>query len=648
VRHGTVVAVRASIMVKFGVLSSLLLVSLVPACDGPAQEELSSESSALSLPGSKFELDSSSNLVVDTAGNLDWASVEDIRRTDTASGANDNSFKGGSKEDDVCPPTETGSIPNNKSDLKTFGVYTEPGANPGDPGFLHMFWHRVQDPTGTTLMDFEFNQASAKCANGVNPVRSAGDLLIEYRLEQGGATATLKLREWTGTAWSAAADLTASGDAAGTINASAISAANADGLGAIDPRTFGEASVSLASIFQSDKCTTFGSAFVKSRSSDAFTSALKDFIAPIGVNITNCGKVVIRKKTEPAGSQDKFSFSHTLKTDPASSSSFQIGDGEASTITNVLFGNGYTVTEGSTAGYDLASIDCSASSGVTPVTNVAAGTVTFDIDSETDVVDCTYTNRAKGTLVVEKITSDGAGTFAFTSGQLGAFSLTTTAAGTGGKDSTTFADIAPGTYSVAEAVPAGWTLASATCSDGSNPASVKVDAGETVTCTFVNARVRGAVRIHKTRAHAAFGLGGTYPHPGVTFTVSSMGQASASVTTDANGDACVDGLLLSSFVGDYTVTETVPAGYAAAGATSKTVSIDAGGSCASGATTVSFHNLPLTNITVSVDSQVPGGSASTITCTPTGSATTGADGDGSLALTNLVAGTYTCTVVVKY
>ena len=44
----------------------------------------------------------------------------------------------------------------------------------------------------------------------------------------------------------------------------------------------------------------------------------------------------------------------------------------------------------------------------------------------------------------------------------------------------------PGTYSVSETVPAGWDLTSATCSDGSNPASINLAAGETVTCTFTN------------------------------------------------------------------------------------------------------------------------------------------------------------------
>lgn len=227
------------------------------------------------LPGSSFEIDEDANLRVDHPGLDDWASVVENRRDDEPSGRDDDSYKGGAKEDDPCPGTTTGSIPNNKSDLKAFGAYVEPG----DPGFLHLFWTRVQEPSGTTLMDFELNQSATDCGNGVNPVRTVGDLLIEYRIEQGGGQATIMVREWTGSAWGTAEDLTAVGAATGTINDSAIPAGESDGLGSLSPRTFGEASL-LDFILDPDRCVSFGSAFVKSRASDAFTSQLKDSSSP--------------------------------------------------------------------------------------------------------------------------------------------------------------------------------------------------------------------------------------------------------------------------------------------------------------------------------------------------------------------------------
>jgi hypothetical protein len=638
----------------------LLCASLFLGCgySEDAPEELTgstgstgSTESALSLPGSRFEIDSNANLVVDTPGNLDWANVADSKKSDLPTGQSDDSYGGGAKEDDPCPPVDTGNIPNNKSDLKSFGVYQEPGSGPGDPGYLHVFWTRVQDPTGTTLMEFEFNQASARCSNGVNPVRTQGDFLLEYRIEQGGATATLKLRTWNGAAWGAAADLTGA-TAVGDINDTAITAANSDGNGALAPRTFGEASIDLDFIFSSNRCVSFGSAFVKSRASDAFNSALKDFIAPTPVSISNCGRVVIRKQTDPDGlTAPLFPFTHTIQTiPPQAGTTFQLADNGLKEFTNARLGNGYTVTEAPTPGFTLASIDCGASSGVTPAVNLAAGTIKFDLDNPNDVVDCTYTNRGRGTIVIEKQTIDGSGTFGFTSPTLGAFGLTTTGPGAGGKASKTFADRAPGTYAVAEAAPAGWNLISATCSDGSSPGAISLSAGETVTCTFVNQRKRGAIQIVKTRKHAAAGAG-AHPHAGVMFAVSGGGLAAPiSVVTNANGIACVDGLLLSSLAGSYTVTEVVPAGYAVeSGLASKLVAVTTDASCSSGifADRISFSNVPLSTLTVAVDSIVPGGTASKISCTGLAMvATDPVTGDGSATLSAVRPGTYTCTIVV--
>src|SRR5918994_1832877 len=212
------------------VIGGLAVLSLVAV--GLGTVPASAGHSEASLPGSNFEIDVDANLKVDdSAPSIDWASVTETRRTDAATGTNDDSYAGGAKEDDSCPGTTTGSIPNNKSDLLSFGAYVEPEA--GGPGFLNLFWSRVNEPSGTTLMDFELNQSSTLCANGVNPVRTAGDLLIEYRIEQGGAIATLKVREWTGSAWGAAQDLSAVGAATGTINSTAIPLAESDGLGAL-------------------------------------------------------------------------------------------------------------------------------------------------------------------------------------------------------------------------------------------------------------------------------------------------------------------------------------------------------------------------------------------------------------------------------
>lgn len=645
---------------------ALVLTGVIAA--GPAQ----ASHPEVSLAGSNFEIDTNANLVVDDgAPSLDWAGVTENRKADLPTGSGDDSFGQGSKEDTPVPSVVDGSIPPNKSDLKNFGTYLETTAN--GTKFLHMFWHRVQDPSGTTNMDFEFNQSSTISANNVTPVRTAGDLLIQYDLSQGGTNPVLWVSSWITTGagnqcaasnavpcWSTRNNLTSAGNATGSINTTAISAGAADGLGAISARTFGEASVNFTALTGGlGTCVSFGSAYLKSRSSDSFSAAMKDFIAPAPTNISNCGSVTIRKETLPEENPNvtSFGFTKAFTTSPVVPNTFNLTDDGVKVIPGVLTGQAGTVSEDLPPdGWDLLSINCSASSaGANVTTDVATRTVSFNLASATDTVDCTFTNRPRGTIIIEKVTADGQGAFDFTSSSLtpAAFTLTTTAPGAAGKDSKTFAELTPGTYDAAETVPANWNLQSATCSDGSAVGAIAVSAGETVTCTFTNSREVGAIKIVKTRKHAATGSG-DYPHQGVTFTVTGGGLPPAGVqaVTDANGVACVPGLLVSAFAGDYTVTETVPTGYHLVGANGKTATVvESEGDCdpITPAATVSFKNMPLTNLTVSVDSQIDGGTASTIDCVPglpDPDTSTGANGDGSLTLNNLEPQTVTCTIVI--
>jgi hypothetical protein len=87
----------------------------------------------------------------------------------------------------------------------------------------------------------------------------------------------------------------------------------------------------------------------------------------------------------------------------------------------------------------------------------------------------------KGRIVVVKETQpEGVEqSFDFTSSYTGTFQLAD-------GESYTSPLLDPGTYSVTESLPACWLLSSATCDDASDPSSIQLDPGETVTCTFVN------------------------------------------------------------------------------------------------------------------------------------------------------------------
>jgi hypothetical protein len=394
-------------------------------------------------------------------------------------------------------------------------------------------------------MDFELNQSDVLSANGVTPVRTDGDLLVTYDLDKGGKVATMSFREWEGSKWGDAQNF--GSDAIGTINESDISAEA--GLGPYSPRTLGEASIRLSALFgDTTECKTFGSAYVKSRSSDSFTSAVKDFIAPVDIDLTNCGKVNIVKKDDAGAALAGAEF--TLYNDNAP---LGAPKGVEDTVT---------------------SLTC---------TTVADGK-------------CSITDVPFGNYIAHE--SD---------------------------------------------VPAGYDPAPD--QDFTLSGAVQV-----VTLTFVDPRQRGAIEVTKT-------YGDAVAQSGVKFTVSGNGITPVEVTTDASGKACVDGLLF----GDYSVTETVPTGFKAAGDNPKTVTVDNKASCSDASyvgETVSFVNTPLSQIAVGFRPEVAGATSATIECKKGSEVLSGVSLDGVLknstdtygeadGFGSLEPGTYVCTVVIS-
>lgn len=407
------------------------------------------------LSGSKFEIDNDANLRHDgpttppADATTDWADLADVQNNPNnlpaaqlpekraidlldkqSGGPGDDSFAGGTKEDTVCPGQTTGSIPKNKSDLLTFHAYTEPGTGT-HPGFLNLAWSRVSDPSGTTLMDFELNQKRIPCDPGTgspNVQRTVGDLLIEYAIDQGGARADIKARTWNGSAWSnPATDVDAPSAvcgnnrcAVGTINNTAtLSESESDGLGNRAQRTFGEAQLDLRFLLQGNTgntCTGFGSAMLKSRSSDQITPQLKDFIKPTDIDVNTCGTVTIIKHTDPRGVNAEFPFTSTMRAsatdtqaDPETCADFSLNDtgnagppvkdSAANTQTCTVLPGQYTVTEGNDAtNFQLKTpngVTCTASAG-------SSGSQDANVPKQANInvapgglVTCTYVNAQK-------------------------------------------------------------------------------------------------------------------------------------------------------------------------------------------------------------------------------------------------------------
>lgn len=378
------------------------------------------------LAGSTFDA-ADGNLVVNDEAK-DWANAPNLQPgLDLPSGATDNSFGQGTKEDTAVPTIVDGSIPPQKSDLTRFYVANE---KVGSTDFLYLAWERVQEPNGTTNMDFEFNQrqctpgltpADPDCsANGITPIRSAGDVLIKYDLAQGGTTPVLGFHRWVTTG--AASQCEASNTVPCWGDVQPLSGANFEGSindpannppsgVVVDPippdaprnlsaRTFGEAAINLtgSGILPGggSTCAGFGSAYLKSRSSDSFTSAVKDFIAPIPVNINNCGTITITKVSQNGDGTFAYTSTGGLPTPADATGNFSIttASGTATaTFNSVLGGVQYTVTEsGPPTGWTFVSLSCTDSGGATSSTAGQVATINMVAGGN---VACTFTNHTK-------------------------------------------------------------------------------------------------------------------------------------------------------------------------------------------------------------------------------------------------------------
>jgi hypothetical protein len=219
-----------------------------------------------------------------------------------------------------------------------------------------------------------------------------------------------------------------------------------------------------------------------------------------------------------------------------------LADGACHTFSDLLPGS-YNLSETSQAGY-ASTVSCAAKG------SDHDDDIFFTLDPGEHVT-CTFTNTQQARIVIDKVTEPaGFGTafhFSLTGGPSAldqTFSLT---------DATQPYDtgpIVPGAgYSVAETVSTGWDLTSATCGDGSHPADIHLDPGETVTCTFTNTVQTGSIQVCKE----------VQPHDASVWDLSLHGPTPGTYADLADGACYTFGDLLP---GIYTLSETLQAGYA--------------------------------------------------------------------------------------
>jgi len=580
------------------------------------------------LGGSTFE-GGDGNLLVNTTGNTDWANVQGLNPGfDLASGTGDNSFGKGTKEDDPNVSVVSGSIPPNKSDLTRFYEASE-FSQVNNHNFLYLAWERT-NVLGTANFDFEINQKTQPdltTTGAKTLVRTPGDLLVTYDFTNGGGRPAIGLLRWlTSTttpvvpgvptnACFSANSFPCWGDKVTLDGTDSIAAVNnldpvtdplfpnsPNSINPVPALQFGETAIDLtkAGVFTPGICQAFGSAFVRSRSSASFTAEVKDFIAPIPVNIANCGEVNIIKHTDPRGINQDFSYTSTIPNPvagqspatpdcslDATPSGFTLNDnagvdppspitaGSANTehCGRVPAGS-YTVLEGAEpANFTLESLTCT-DNGVPGSHGSQDGANPFQADisvSPGGVVTCTYVNQQ----------------------HLGAIKITKA-----GKDKN--------------------------CTGAGTPSI-----GNGVCTGSATAHLSGAV----------FSIKDSNGNP----------ISASPVTTGSDGTVCVDHLPF----GDYSVQETSPPnGYAIDDTTAHAVTVNANSTCGDGnEATFTAGDTPLTNLTVNAASQVSGATNSTITCVDSSNADIGNSPQGpsdpaKVTANDLKPGTYTCTVVI--
>jgi hypothetical protein len=209
------------------------------------------------------------------------------------------------------------------------------------------------------------------------------------------------------------------------------------------------------------------------------------------------GHIVVVKRTDPAGASQAFAFDRTWTPD-----ALALSDGQASDSGPLTPGSGYSVSEEAAAGWDQTSATCSDGSPVTNIDLAPGETVT-----------CTFRNRQRGRIVVTEATQPSpdptATSFSFAAG--GGLDPASFALGDG--QSHAFDNVVPQAgYSVAQTVPAGWSLTGATCSDGSPVTSIDVAPGETVTCAFTDSRAEatGTIVVRKRTNPSPDGTGASF------------------------------------------------------------------------------------------------------------------------------------------
>ena len=439
----------------------------------------------------------------------------------------------------------------------------------GDSAIAYLGAERLVN-NGTMVVDFELDQKPFKqfAVGPLKPNRTDGDLLISLEYSNGGSNPVVTLYNITNVVTSANGQ---TNDFVKVSDAKTIAAVHSatnfvdltpSGFGYTVPSfDFAEASIDLKALGIENGCPGFSSGHIRSRTGgDPGSSQLKDAAPQFPIDLNNCGKVTIIKDAQPNSAQD-FDFT----TDGGNSlSNFSLDDDGNNTLSdtknfNQVVPGTYTVTEGAVDGWKNTKIECDDGNSTG---DTATGIATIKVGSNEHVT-CTFTNVKRGTIIVEKQTDPdkSAGDFIFTGDAHGTIQ-------DGGQ--IVVDSLMPGTYTSTETDPAPpFDLSAIDCDDGSSDhpstvsladrtATFKLDAGETIKCTFTNTE-RGSITIIKD----------AQPNDPKDFGFTTTGSGLSDFSLDDDSDATLPRTTTFTDIkpGSYSVTESAVTGWELTGLT---------------------------------------------------------------------------------
>lgn len=259
----------------------------------------------------------------------------------------------------------------------------------------------------------------------------------------------------------------------------------------------------------------------------------------IYTNTRNTGTITVVKNT--LGGNDTFGVSVSGESSSSANIATVNGTGSYGPVT--VNTGVYGVSETSPTGWLQTSASCTKDDGQT----------TFDQKSFTvnsgDSVICTFTNTKLGTIIVKKVMVGGTDTFSFTGNIDQSPSTISVNEGT-----ITSTGKLPGTQTVTEGAKSGWDLTSITCDDTNSTgdiqtgiATYRIEAGETITCTFTNVK-RGHIIVDKVTDPAGDLQSFNFTATGSGYTNFSLADLST-----PNDQELVPGT--------YGISESVPTGW---------------------------------------------------------------------------------------